>query len=223
MKTTIIVVSTLALASLAMVSLANADDSAGINPYAVDSPPVVPTTPAAVEGVMYARKFALENGYTFYSCKEKPVVTSGYLLVLKVDADLVFPRQCAEPVLYVGEHTAQRINHGFPSGYVIAIAPGDVALDKALLWFGTPELPESIDANAAKAELEVAAAAGIKPFSAKELDTARAQGGADLNGATIVDVLRVAADLIRMYAPEEEHIAANCVPADKPVSKPESE
>ena len=226
MKMTIIVVSTLALASLAMVSMANAGEPATspeINPYAVDSPPAVPDTPAAVESIIYARKFTLENGYPFNWSKERPVVTSGYLLVLKVNPDLVFPRQSAEPVLYVGTQTAERVNHGFPSGHVIAIAPGDVALNEALLWFGTPELPERVDTNVAKAELDVAKAAGIKPFSAKELDAARARGGAELNGATIVDVLRVAADLIRQYAPEEEHIAETCVPADKPVSKAKSE
>ena len=128
--------------------------------------------------------------------------------------------QLAEPVLYVGEQTAERLNHGYPSGHVIAIAPGDLDLNKALLWFGTPDLPERVDTNMAKAELNLAKAAGIEPFSAKKIETALAQGGKELNGATIVDVLRVAAGLIREYSPEEEHIADTCVPAEKPAPEP---
>ena len=223
MKTITLVVSTLALASLAMASMASAGEPATsppTNPYAVESPPAVPDTPAAVESIVYARRFALENGYTFDWSKERPVVTSGYLLVLKVDPDLVFPRECAEPVLYVGTQTAERVNHGFPSGYVIAIVPGDVDLHKALIWFGTPELPERVDTNEAKAELNLAKAAGIKPFSTEEVNAARAQASEELNGATVVDVLRVAVDLIRQYAPEEEHIAETRVPSDKPASTP---
>jgi peptidoglycan hydrolase-like protein with peptidoglycan-binding domain len=226
MKTITLVVSTLALASLAMVSMASAGEpvtSPPPNPYAVESPPAVPDTPAAVEGIIYARKFTLENGYTFDWSKERPVVTSGYLLVLKVDPDLVFPRQVAEPVLYVGAQTAQRVNHGFPSGHVIAIAPGDVDLTKALIWFGTPELPERVDTNEAKAELNLAKAAGIKPFSKAEVDAAQAQASEELKGANVVDVLRVAADLIRQYAPEEQHIAETRVPADKPASTPKTD
>jgi hypothetical protein len=226
MKTTIIVVSTLALASLAMVSMASAGEPATsphTNAYAVESPPAVPDTPAAVESIIYAREFTLENGYPFTWSKESPVVTSGYLLVLKVDPDLVFPRQVAEPVLYVGAQTAQRVNHGFPSGHVIAIVPGDVDLTKALIWFGTPELPERVDTNVANAELNLAEAAGIKPFAAAEVNAARAQAGEELKGATVVDVLRVAADLIRQYAPEEKHIAETCVPADETVSEAKPE
>jgi len=223
MRTITLVVSTLALAFLATVSMVNAGEPAASSaapPSVTELPPAIPPTPAAVDGVIYARRFTLEKGYTFRWCQDKPVVTAGYLLVLKVNPDLVFARQRAEPVLYVGEQTAERLNHGYPSGHVIAIAPGDLDLNKALLWFGTPDLPERVDTNMAKAELNLAKAAGIEPFSAKKIETALAQGGKELNGATIVDVLRVAAGLIREYSPEEEHIADTCVPAEKPAPEP---
>ena len=223
MRTITLVAGALALASLATVSMVNAGEPAASSatpPSVTESPPPIPATPAAVDGVVYARKFTLEKGYKFRWSQEKPMVTSGYLLVLKVNPDLVFARQCAEPVLYVGEQTAERLNHGYPSGHVIAIAPGDLDLNKALLWFGTPELPERVDTNLAKAELNLAKAAGIEPFSANKIETALALGGQELNGATIVDVLRVAADLIREYSPEEGHIADTCVPAEKPAPEP---
>jgi len=230
MKTITLVVSTLGLASLAMVSMANAGEPATspeINPYAVESPPAIPATPAAVDGIIYARKFTLQEGYKFRWCKETPVVTSGYLLVLEVNPDLVFARQSAEPVLYVGQQTAERLNHGYPSGHVVAIAPGDLDLNQALIWFGTPDLPERVDTEMVNAELDLAKAGGIQPLSTRKLEVAQTRAGEELKGATIVDVLRVAADLIRQYSPEDEHMANSSVPvtksAPKPAQQPESE
>ncbi len=223
MKTITLVVSTLVLASLATVSTVNADEPAApsaASASVTESPPAIPATPAAVDGIVYARKFTLEKGYEFRWCEEKPVVTSGYLLVLKVNPDLVFARQRAEPVLYVGQQTAERVNHGYQSGHVIAIAPGDPDLSQALIWFGTPELPELVNAKTVKAELKLAKAAGIKPFSAKELQAAQAQARGELKGATIADVLEVASDLIRQYSPQEKHVAETCVPAPKLAPKP---
>lgn len=222
MKTITLVVGILALASLASlatVSMVTADEPATPAPAAsteMESPPSVPNTPAAVDAVVYARRFSLENSYKFTWSKEKPAVTSGYLLVLKVNPDLVFARQCAEPVLYVGNHTAQRLNIGYKSGHVVAIAPCDTDLNKALIWFGTPELPERVDKNKAKAEQALAKNAGLTPFSSKELQTALARGSEELKAANIVDVLRVAADLIRQYSPDEEELAKTLVPAPKP-------
>ena len=218
MKTITYIVSILVLISLATTPVVNGaepGDKPAANPSEIESVPAVPATPAAVDGIVYARKFTLEKGYRFGWCQEKPIVKSGYLLVLKVNPDLVYPRQCAEPVLYVGKQTAERINHGYPSGYVIAIVPGNPKLDQVPIWFGTPELPELVDTATAKAELGLAKAAGIKPFSKKELKAAHMQAREELKGSTIADVLRVAADLIRRYSPEEKNIADTCVPAQQ--------
>ena len=220
MKTITLVVSSLALASLATVSMVNAQDPAtspDSTPSAVESLPAIPATPAAVDDLVYARKFTLQEGYKFRWCSEKPNVASGYLLVLKVNPDLVFARQRAEPVLYVGDQTAERLNLGYRSGHVVAIAPGVADLTKALMWFGTPELPERVDAEMVQAELALAKAAGIEPFSATKIEAALARGGEELTGPNVVDVLRVAADLVRQYSPAEEDLAKTLVPAPAPV------
>ena len=103
-------------------------------------PPAVPATPAAVDGVLYARTFTLDEGFQFQWNNEQAEVKTGTLLVLKVNPDLVFPRQMAEPVLYVGDQTAERINHGYESGHVIAIVPGEVDLTEGadLVWYAGP-------------------------------------------------------------------------------------
>ncbi len=122
-------------------------------------PPPLPPTPAPVLDVVYARPFALEQGYEFTWRKEKPLVTEGYLLVLKVNPALVYPRQSAEPVLYVGDTTAERVNVGYPSGHLVVIVPGKLAdfdLKKTLIWFGTPDLPERCTAKTIAEEREKA-------------------------------------------------------------------
>ena len=143
-------------------------------------PPAVPATPAPVEDLLYARTFTLDKGYTFEWSKDRPLLTEGTLLVLRVDPDLVYPRQTAEPVLYVGNRTAERLNIGYRSGRVVAIVPGRVDLTTTPIWFGTAELPERVDGNIASGEKAAANAAGIKPFSAATVKAAYARGGKGL-------------------------------------------
>ena len=71
-------------------------------------PPALPATPAPVQELVYARSFTLEEGYQHTWRADKFQVTSGYLLVLKVDTDYVFPRQTEEPVLFVGNRPPSR-------------------------------------------------------------------------------------------------------------------
>jgi len=228
-KTVILAVCTLALASLVTVMMVNAEPPAAPPPPPApateQAPPPIPPTPAAVENLVYARKFTLQEGYRHEWSKEKPVVTTGYLLVLKVDPKLVYSRQVAEPVLYVGNQTAERLNIGYESGHVIAIAPGEVDLKKAMIWFGTPELPERVDANMVKAETAKANAAKIAPFSEKVVRASQAKGAAELKVANKGDLLRQAAELIREYSPQEKQLAETLPPAPsaKPAPKPTAE
>ncbi len=103
--------------------------------------PEVPSTPAAVDGILLAQPFTLDEPYEFAWQAEHPMVSSGMILVLEVNPDLVLPRQTLEPVLYVGNSTAERVNNGYPSGKVVAIVPGTVNLASAPIWFGEPALP----------------------------------------------------------------------------------
>ena len=129
----------------------------------------VPKTPAAVIDLVLARPFTLAKGYTYDWSKERPVVRSGTLVVLKVDPNLVIPRNAAEPVLYAGNQTVQRLNHGHQSGHVIAVIPGDVDLTQAPIWFGSPGLPERVNAQMIKSERALADAAKIRPFAANKV------------------------------------------------------
>ena len=177
--------------------------------------PATPATPAPVNGIVSIQPFELETEALHFWRAEKPAVRTGYLLVLRVDPALVYPRQVAEPVLYVGHQTAERVNVGFESGHVVAILPAAidpqhpdyVDLSTEIFWFGTPELPEQVDARRIAQEHRLARTAGVRPFPAKQLAAARERGGA-LNRqpgkrALLHDALR---RLVRTYSPQEREL-----------------
>ncbi len=203
MKVTTLIVCMLAVATVAV---------AGV--------PAIPDTPAGVDDILYARTFTMEKGYAFEWAKDRPMLTTGTLLVLKVNPDLVYARQVAEPVLYVGNKTAERVNIGYKSGHVIAIVPGEVDLKKTPIFFGTPELPERVDAEMANSELVSAQSKDIKPLDAKKVEAAQARGGEKLQVADREELLREIAPLVMKYAADEKALAdAFLVPVTAPVKK----
>ena len=180
---------------------------------ALAAPPAVPATPAAAQDIVYARAFTLETGFVHNWRLEQPTVTSGYILVLKVNPDLVYPRQAAEPVLYVGDQTAQRLNVGYRSGHVVAVVPGALEgeakldLTKAPIWFGTPELPERVDAARIAQEKALATSVGIKAFDAAKIAQLLADSGGVLAEPDMARILDDVANLIDKYSPQEAELA----------------
>lgn len=175
---------------------------------ALGAPPAIPGTPAAIREVVLVREFTTDKAFSNSWRKDATDVSRGVLLVLRVDAALVYPRQVAEPVLYVGDQTARRVNVGYESGYVVAIVPGEVDLTKAPIWFGSPELPERVDAEMIRKERESARRAGIKPLDEKSADSARERGGPRVRVADEEALLREAATLIERYSPTETDLVA---------------
>jgi hypothetical protein len=177
--------------------------------------PPVPTTPTGVKSVVVARPFVMDQSFTHHWQMEKPSVRGGWVLVLDVDRDLVYPRQTMEPVLYVGDQVAQRVNVGYRSGKVVAVVPspldeqGNPTLDltKATIFFGTPELPERVDVRRIKAEQALAAEAGITARPAAELAQARQRGGQFMALTDEMALTRQASVLIRQYSPQEAELA----------------
>lgn len=167
--------------------------------------PVVPATPLAVKSVLSARAFTLDQGYEFDWRAERPVVTTGMLLVLEVDPAAVFPRQTAQPVLYVGNQTAERLNIGYPSGKIVVVVPATVDLATAPIWFGTPGLPEQVTENTIKLEREKADKAGITGAGKAKADAVTT--ATKLTVTDKVALMVEAAKLIRTYAPDETQLA----------------
>lgn len=165
----------------------------------------VPDTPAAVTDVVAIQPFSLRTAFRYNWLASQPEVSSGLLVVLQVDPRYVHPTDAAEPVLYAGDRTVKRLNQGERSGFVVGIVPGEAGLETALVFFGTPELPERVTGEILAQQRELALAAGIKPFTAEQLESAR------LEAAYADDLTKLlagpAADLLLKYSPDERKLA----------------
>lgn len=167
--------------------------------------PSVPKTPASVDELVLVRPFTLAKGYQYNWSKDRPIVTSGTLVVLKVDPHLVVPRNSLEPVLYAGNKTVQRLNHGHESGHVIAIIPGDIDLTKDPIWFGRPELPERVSAQMIRSERAMADKAKIQPFKTDKVKVVTQER---LHTSDLSSLLRDhVAKIVLEFSPQEKNLA----------------
>ena len=164
-----------------------------------------------VRDLVFAEAFKLDKSYPHTWRKEQPQVSSGYVLVLAVDPEFVRPKQVAEPVLYVGNQTAERINAADVSGRLVVIVPsavnarGEVDLDLSSvpIWFGTPELPERIDAAQLNAELTAALRKGVRPLAQERVQGALRRGGKPLHLPDRQALGQKIAALLQEYSPNE--------------------
>lgn len=202
-----------ALAGLALVAAVTAVSS---GPQDTPEPdPSVPTTadPDAVWDVLVARPFRVGEPFIHWWRAERPAVTAGHLLVLAVDPQKFVPRQELEPVLQVGEETAERVNAGHLDGTLVVIVPSPAGLDgwptRDLtldpIFLGTPALPERVDSAHLVKELVATTA---MPFGAARIERALANGGAPLDARDRNELEQEAARLIQAYAPSEQDRAA---------------
>ncbi|MCX6317995.1 MAG: hypothetical protein NTW29_11935 [Bacteroidetes bacterium] len=157
----------------------------------------------AVE-IVHIQPFQLQNSYKFDWRLERPDVSNGLLVVFKVDTSLVRPTNALEPVLYAGNHTVQRLNQGYESGYVIGIIPEEIDLSKEPVWFGNVGLPEQIDAKMIRAERAKANNSGIRPRKAEEIRRITMEKTAVVDLTTLLR--KYAADLILQYAPQDKYL-----------------
>ncbi len=149
--------------------------------------------------------FRLEQSFKFDWRRERPDVRSGLLVVVEVDPELVVPRNALEPVLYAGNHTVQRLNHGHESGFVLGIIPEQIDLSQDPIWFGAPALPERIDAEVIAKERARAERAGIKPPAASDIQSLTQD---PIDAPDLTSLLREhAAELVLEFSPQEEALA----------------
>lgn len=158
---------------------------------------------SAVKKIVLARPFKLNEEYTYRWSKEKPKITEGYIVVLEVEKSYVRPRDVNVPVLYADTKPVEVTNVGFESGHRIVIVPGPVDLEKTTFYFGSVELPERVDADRGKKELESAKELGLKPFKKEDVRKALEVGGELVEVEDSYDLYLEVSDLILVYAPDE--------------------
>ena len=176
--------------------------------------PELPEQSTGVRDLLLAQPFVLEESYVHSWRSESPAVKAGYLLVLEVEEPFTVPRNTLEAVLLVGDQTAERINWGTGSGQVVALVPAPLSRDglpsldlgEVLMFYGSAELPERVDATWIQTELERAYALGLRPFAAERIQAARAAGGL-LRLRDRSSLLRHAANLVLERSPAEEDLA----------------
>jgi hypothetical protein len=191
--------------------------AAGVAAFVRSAPADPPPLPAiALAGdvtLLHARPFTLDKPFTHVWRKEQPQFSSGWVLVLSVNPELVHPRQSAEPILFAGDQTAERVNFGDESGHVVAIVPSELdatgrpALDlsRTLLYFGAPGLPEQVDAARAGAELAAARKRGLQPPTRTVLE-ATVQPA--VHFADDDELHLYCSDLIEHYSPQETDLVS---------------
>lgn len=161
-----------------------------------------PATPAAVKGILAARRFTLATPYQYTWSKDRRMVATGTLVVLEVDPAYVIPRDTLEPVLFAGNVAVHRLNHGDKSGRVIGIVPGDLDLGTASIWFGTPQLPERLTPALIESERALAEKAGVRAFGEAKIAavTQPPVAAQDLSSLLRTTV----AELVLQYSPQEK-------------------
>jgi len=173
-------------------------------------PPSLPANPAVELPVqlIHAQPFELAQPATHYWRAEQPNYTTGLLLVLEADATYLAPRQTAEPVLYVGNQTFERIGTGYPSGQIVGIVPGMTLADlaDAPIFFGQATLPESVDAAYIQAEYDSAVASGLKGVGVQRVAMASASATEPIQAADLADLYYDASFLIEKYSPAEKDL-----------------
>lgn len=192
---------------------------------AIDEPPAalpatLPATPAAVSEVVVMRPFVLDEGFNSDWSAERPLVRSGWILVLRADPALLRPRQTQEPILFVGDQVAERLNSGAGSGYTVVLVPAELAAPAAgaapdapptvapilvdrPAFFGTPGTAEAVTREMATNELAQAIAAGYSAPTPAARTEALTRGGELLQSTDRAALLVAAASLVRTWSPEE--------------------
>ena len=177
--------------------------------------PELPVVALGVRDVLFAQPYVLDEAYTHTWRFEAPETTAGYLLVLEVEEAFTVPRDTLESVLYVGHQTAERINWGTGSGRVVALVPAprgvdgapDLDLAEVLMFYGSPELPERVDAARIATELESAEAEGLAPLATERVEAALAAGGELASLPDRTALARYAATLVLEHSPAEGDLA----------------
>ena len=171
----------------------------------------IPTTatsifkPQPIIDIEHVQPFRLERSFKYDWRRDHVDVRSGLLVVLKVDPNLVAPRDALEPVLYAGNQTVQRLNHGHESGFVIGIIPEQIDLSKEPIWFGTPALPERIDAEMIAKERAKAERSGIVPLKSADIKSRTRDA---IVASDLTTLLREqAANLVVKFSPKEKRLA----------------
>ena len=189
--------------------------------------PALPATPSidTVPMIVSLQPVTIKESYATDFRSEHQQVSSGWLMVIRGDSRILAPRALAEPLLLasgtgadgsVWIESVEWFNHGFISGYRVCFIPStaqeksgaDRTTQGLRVWFGSPKLPESVDAKALQSELVLADRVGIVAASAVKIEVSASKTLANRE-----EIVTAANALIARWAPDESQDGALTVPA----------
>jgi len=190
--------------------------------------PAVASTPAPLT-IISIRPVAIAQSYPTDFRKEHPQVSAGWLVVIRADSALLAPRALAEPLLLAsGSDWVESVewfnhgfnhgfNQGFTSGHRVCFIPAPAGKDgfpsRSLtglrMWFGSAQLPESVDAAILDRERADADVAKIAPLTAQQSQELTVAKGQDpLRAANRDELVAAIQALIAVWSPAEVPEAA---------------
>jgi len=141
-----------------------------------------------VESVVWAQPFQLTEPARYLGRGDHAAFSGGWIVQVEVASGSGRARQVAQPVLYVGEWPARRVNHSEAGTCLVVWVPQPVALGESPVFFGPQTLPERVDESAGKAA--AAAAEGAVRFAPSTV-------APTLDGISLEAVWAAAAERVR--------------------------
>ncbi|MCB9852542.1 MAG: hypothetical protein H6819_05565 [Phycisphaerales bacterium] len=160
-----------------------------------------------VEELLYARRFRLDRPYRSRWTKERTDIDRGYLVVIRVQPEYLYPHEAATPVLYAGDRPIERINVGYQDGVIVGIILGDAQPESTPIYFGSPDYPERVSAAKGVLELQGAQVRGVVARPAVEVERALSGHLDPFVSAGVSGLYREAGRLIAEFAPSEAVLA----------------
>jgi len=122
---------------------------------AMAGPEVASSTGAEVRSIT---PFSVDQSFEFDFTASPFQVSSGQLVVVKVEPELARPRQTLMPVLYAGSWPVQVLTTAADARCLVGVVPASVDLSKLPVFFGGEALPERIRRQDGERELAAALA-----------------------------------------------------------------
>ncbi|MFT5290801.1 MAG: hypothetical protein ACI8QS_003552 [Planctomycetota bacterium] len=172
-------------------------------PLPSELPPLPATPQSTTIEVLEVQSFTLSEHGMNRMRADGLSYNEGVLLVLRAEPERWQLRQSFDNVLYVGQQTATRVNHGASSGNLVVIVPGPLDLSAARIFLGEPDLPERITQAELERQVDLAQAAGVEPLGAGLTRVRQAQ---TLHAADELELYLHASYLVERYAPDERDL-----------------
>jgi hypothetical protein len=173
-----------------------------VTPFVLAASAALAQSTGPVQAIVWAQAFVLAvpesdpNGPPSALGAWAPATfTRGYLIELRADPALLRPSNYAEPLLYVGDQRATKLNWDHEGGCLVAIVSERPDLAAVPMFLGAPPRPADDRKAVARAEAE---RLGVRPLPAAEVARALAAGGPERSVRDLRDVY--AAGMARVAA-----------------------